>query len=525
MNQTPSAEIIGIVFLHHDTSATAANNLQSFRDWNPNTQIVTMSAGEPFEGGYSIRDFPEHSARWNRHLVKHPEAHRNSADVLLCAWYENRREQCDRWLVVEWESFCASTVEDFLAPVAAFDFSGPSVRWLNRDPDWHWFKHVGKLPGELRPCAVGVMPFSFLLLNDAVLAAVTKHFPWDSLGNVSSELRFATVAHAYGFAPVANPLAGWNITWKPLDENTPLTEGMWHPVKWVAPPVLPKSAEPKPTPEARERIAALPVFRKPRGRNLIYTVAFDPPGKPFHQLMAKLLVSSIFRTGFDGDVLILTNAEHRVFEHGRERLEEISLDTSKMEGDLGFHAQRFKASAREFIDAGAYEKIMFVDCDCLFMDSPDRLFEGDADIAYAEEIYQTQDPPFNGYLTDEEMTALDRKGVNSGTMWVRGKYFAELMTEWERVMNLPPPRHAGWNDQPAWMRVLLDTKLRTQAFPRPGGVYYPLIERDNPAEMFAGTLWHFLSLRSAPKIPHMFGHYMRRFHAEAAFALTTMLDV
>ena len=43
--------------------------------------------------------------------------------------------------------------------------------------------------------------------------------------------------------------------------------------------------------------------------------------------------------------------------------------------------------------------------------------------------------------------------------------------------------------------------------------------------MFSGTLWHSLSLRSAPKIPHTFGHYMRRFHAEAAFALTTMLDV
>ena len=53
MNQTPPAETIGIVLLHHDTSAAAASNLQSFRDWNPNTLIVTMSAGDPFDGGYS----------------------------------------------------------------------------------------------------------------------------------------------------------------------------------------------------------------------------------------------------------------------------------------------------------------------------------------------------------------------------------------------------------------------------------------------------------------------------------------
>ena len=81
------------------------------------------------------------------------------------------------------------------------------------------------------------------------------------------------------------------------------------------------------------------------------------------------------------------------------------------------------------------------------------------------------------------------------------------------------------HDQTTWVRLILDSKLRTQAFARPGGVYSSLIERVDPAEMFSGTLWHSLSLRSAPKIPHTFGHYMRRFHPEAAFALTTMLDV
>lgn len=42
------------------------------------------------------------------------------------------------------------------------------------------------------------------------------------------------------------------------------------------------------------------------GSNLIFTIAFDQPGQPYHQSMAKILVSSIFRTGYSSNVLILT---------------------------------------------------------------------------------------------------------------------------------------------------------------------------------------------------------------------------
>ena len=99
-------ESLGVVFLHHRTDEVTANNLASFRDWNPHATIVTMGAEESFPGGYSIRDFPRFAEHWH-HQISKPGMRGQSPDLLLYAWYQNRREHCDRWLVVEWDSFCA----------------------------------------------------------------------------------------------------------------------------------------------------------------------------------------------------------------------------------------------------------------------------------------------------------------------------------------------------------------------------------------------------------------------------------
>lgn len=167
---------------------------------------MTMSAGEAFPGGYSILDFPEERERWERHTSREWLRGR-SADLLLYAWYAHRREYCDRWIVVEWDAYCGMPVEDFFACVWDFDLAAPTVRWPNRDGDWHWFGKLGTLPPELQPYGVGVMPFCFLLLRDAVLDAVCRRVPWDHLGECNGELRFGTLAYASGFVPVANPSA------------------------------------------------------------------------------------------------------------------------------------------------------------------------------------------------------------------------------------------------------------------------------------------------------------------------------
>ena len=128
---------------------------------------------------------------------------------------------------MEWDAYCAMRVEDFFACVWDFELVAPYVRWPNREPEDGWFQRLGTLPADLQRYAVAVVPFCFLMVRDAVLSAVCSRVPWEHLGECNGELRFKTLAYASGFMPVANPLAGWNITWKPLPETTP--------VKWLVP--------------------------------------------------------------------------------------------------------------------------------------------------------------------------------------------------------------------------------------------------------------------------------------------------
>ena len=265
---------------------------------------------------------------------------------------------------------------------------------------------------------------------------------------------------------------------------------------------------------------------KPEKKNLIYTIAFDPSNEPYHQMMAKMLVSSIFRTGFSGDVLVLTNYEHRLFEHGRSNLEEISLDSTQISpGEMGREIFNFKYRSRHFVPSDRYEKIMFVDCDCLFLKNPDGLLADDAEIMFSEEPFtKITDIYFNAYLTELEMETLVAPGINAGLWWVSGHRFQEVLEEWERIDSLPYVRGGGCPDQQSLVRLLLDTKLQTKPFRLGVDVGYPFAETRKAWAFAEASLLHYLSGPRTRKVSYMFGDYMRHFHAETAPALLHFID-
>ncbi len=262
-------------------------------------------------------------------------------------------------------------------------------------------------------------------------------------------------------------------------------------------------------------------------KNLIYTIAFDPPGQAHHQLMAKFLVSSIFRTNFSGDVLVLTNSEYRLFEHRRDRLTEICLDTKRVDPHkLGLEAQKFKYNAREFFRRRRYEKIMFVDCDCIFTQSADAVFFGEEDIGYTEEAFASLSYNYyNAYLTTKELKKYAKRfGINSGTLWVRSEHYDDTMQEWCRIDSSPVLREKICGDQPAWVRLLLDTDLKTRVCLRKGQVRYPFIEGLTGLDIEHANLLHFNAATPHQKLRHLLGHYMRRFQASAAYSIASLLD-
>ena len=61
-------------------------------------------------------------------------------------------------------------------------------------------------------------------------------------------------------------------------------------------------------------------------RNLIYTLALDYVETTAHRNLAKLLVSSLLRTRFSGDILVFHTSPAPLFMVAREGVREVVLD-------------------------------------------------------------------------------------------------------------------------------------------------------------------------------------------------------
>ena len=253
---------------------------------------------------------------------------------------------------------------------------------------------------------------------------------------------------------------------------------------------------------------------------LIYTIAFDALGESHHQIMAKVLITSILRNGFRGDVLVFTNSKYRLFETRRPRLREVSLDSGSNNEAISTFAKTFKYEAPAHINVGKYEKIMFVDSDCIFVRDPSSLLAQECDLMYSLESWSViTDSWHNGYLTDQEMSSLKLPGINSGVWWVRGEHYIALMKEWKTVNRSAERRKQASTDQSAWVRVLLDTQLRALPF-SPAVVRYPFYERMTLTEMDHAALLHFAYVgERCDKVAHMIGFFTRAYNTQVAAAM------
>src|SRR5665213_1672546 len=133
------ARAFGILFLHHHTNAVVLNNLRSARLQNPGAIVVTMSAEKPLRGGYSLDATPGLK-------ILHAMNAKRSSDWLVCSWFMQRREKCNKWWIIEWDTYCGISAWDYYRPVWKFPFVASSVQLMYREPSWAWFSCVKGMP-------------------------------------------------------------------------------------------------------------------------------------------------------------------------------------------------------------------------------------------------------------------------------------------------------------------------------------------------------------------------------------------
>lgn len=232
-----------------------------------------------------------------------------------------------------------------------------------------------------------------------------------------------------------------------------------------------------------------------------------------------MLVGSLLRSGFAGDIKVIHNGETEIFEHPRRGVEEIGVDYPQ--GEHGCYCAKFHA--RKLLPAEAYDWVLFMDCDMLVTAPLDAWFETQDDIRYApEDALGIQCGQFNGYLTDEELATLQRPGINSGTFLIRGGLFHEVMERWETLHEQPTLRHREAHDQPAWNRLMLDTQFATGMFRSPS-LTFVNIERDFFA-LLRSPVVHFCGMSTVEKTVLMQALYLTRFHGADDGRLLEVLE-
>ena len=114
-------------------------------------------------------------------------------------------------------------------------------------------------------------------------------------------------------------------------------------------------------------------------RNLIYTIAFDPPNSEGYRFLGKMLASSLVRTFFNGDIVVFRNSVAPLFMVERKGLEEVYIETEQLTGrERMEEAWCWKYRVAELIEnPEQYDKILFLDCDSLALRNVDHLLEGD----------------------------------------------------------------------------------------------------------------------------------------------------
>jgi len=262
-------------------------------------------------------------------------------------------------------------------------------------------------------------------------------------------------------------------------------------------------------------------------RHLAYTIALEyPPGSMAHWTMAKMLVLSLLRTRFDGDIVVFKTCSEPLFLVPRAGVREVIIDAGDS-GSLHFwdHAQAWKFRVHEQLNVNGYDKVIFLDADCLALRDIGPLLDGNWDLrAYAEPDSWVGERIFNCFVSKKEAKLTKAPGINGGLLAVRAAIYHEVMRTWERINFGPSPRPKEFTDQAALTRLILDTTLRTHLFTRKE-VGMPLSHDPRAQDYSRCALIHAAGAKSFDdKLRFMFGLYLSTFFFDRQAMLLHILD-
>lgn len=261
-----------------------------------------------------------------------------------------------------------------------------------------------------------------------------------------------------------------------------------------------------------------PALPFPRPKVLCYTVALDLKEVKLFRQQARMLVASLKRSGFTGDIKIIHNGETEIFDHPHPNVEEIGIDSPA----TTWLCHRLKFKARDLFSVEGYDWVLFLDSDIIICANLDSWFAGTEIIRYTTEpAFGIHGPQFNGFLTDDEMENLKRDGIYSGAYVIRADHYSEVMALWEEI-DAGESARSKIGDQHAWNRLLLDTKLPTRLLANPEVKYF--YHNSHVMNMLKAPVLHFCGCSDGEKVLAMQAKFISHFHTDGDGTLIRMLE-
>jgi len=243
--------------------------------------------------------------------------------------------------------------------------------------------------------------------------------------------------------------------------------------------------------------------------------------------MAKFLVLSLLRTHFNGDIVVFRNSTAPLFMVARAGVREVYVQTEHPTDEIFWdYAQSWKFRIRHHLDVTGYDKVFFLDADCLALRSINPLLEGDWDLGvYPEPGSRAGTRFYNCFIHEEEAAGLKHEGINGGTVAVRASRYREVMEAWERIHFGPSARPRYFADQAALTRLVIDTPLRKRMFARPD-LTTPFAFDPRAEVYFGSRLVHLAgTVHFDVKLRFIFGLYLNTFFFDRQATLMQIMEV
>jgi len=213
---------VGILFTYYQNNRVVLDNFNSFKTYNPEALIIPISLTE-------VADLP------NTYKVKHPrlfdrQSRWRNCDLAYYHFYKQNKQQCTRWLLTEWDTYCTCNISQFFRDYWNYDFVANNIH--HKDSGWWWFRELDKIPIDLRQFVCGISPLTCTLLSDKAFCLISEKSPLLDL-DIFCELRLATLAKICDIE--ITPFKIDTVTWEERDhiniEATKYKSSLWHPLK------------------------------------------------------------------------------------------------------------------------------------------------------------------------------------------------------------------------------------------------------------------------------------------------------